>query len=55
MAIDATRPFIYKEAFERARYEVQLVDLKKFYTEAEIAKAKESQKDYAKFMADRGI
>jgi 4-hydroxy-3-polyprenylbenzoate decarboxylase len=55
MAIDATRPFIYKEAFERARYEVQMVDLKKFYTEAEIARAKESQKDYAKFMADRGI
>jgi 4-hydroxy-3-polyprenylbenzoate decarboxylase len=55
MAIDATRPFVHKEAFERARYEVQLVDLKKFYTDAQIAKAKESQRDYAKFMADRGI
>ena len=55
LGIDATRPFVYKDAFERARYEVEIVDLKKFYTEQQIAKAKESQRDYAKFMADRGI
>lgn len=55
MGIDATRPFIYKEAFERARYEVEMVDLSTFYSESQIAKAKESQRDYAKFMADRGI
>jgi 4-hydroxy-3-polyprenylbenzoate decarboxylase len=55
MAIDATRPFVYKDAFRRASYEVQLVDLKKFYTPDQITKAKESQRDYAKFMADRGI
>ena len=55
MAIDATRPYIYKDAFRRASYEVQLVDLKKFYSEEQIRKAKESQRDYAKFMADRGI
>jgi 4-hydroxy-3-polyprenylbenzoate decarboxylase len=55
LAIDATRPFIHRDAFRRASYEVDLVDLKKFYTEAEIAKAKATQTDYAKFMADRGI
>jgi 3-polyprenyl-4-hydroxybenzoate decarboxylase len=55
IGIDATRPFIYKEAFERARYEVELVDLRNFYTEQQIAKAKETQRDYAKFMAERGI
>ena len=55
LGIDATRPFVYKDAFARARYEVELVDLKKFYTDEQIRKAKESQRDYAKFMADRGI
>src|SRR5437870_4803318 len=55
MAIDATRPFIYKDAFRRASYEVDMVDLAKFYTKDQIRKAKETQVDYAKFMADRGI
>jgi 4-hydroxy-3-polyprenylbenzoate decarboxylase len=54
-AIDATRPFVHKEAFQRARYEVELVDLAKFYTPEQIAKARESQRDYARFMAERGI
>ena len=45
----------WQQRLERARYEVELVDLKKFYTEEQIRKAKESQRDYAKFMADRGI
>jgi 4-hydroxy-3-polyprenylbenzoate decarboxylase len=54
-AIDATRPFVYKDAFRRARYEVEMVDLRKFYTEEQVRKAKASQRDYAKFMADRGI
>ncbi len=55
LGIDATRPFVYKDAFERARYEVEMVDLAKFYTAEQIAKAKESQRDYAKFLAGRGI
>src|SRR5437867_3175816 len=41
MAIDATRPFVYKDAFRRASYEVDMVDLAKFYTKAQIRKAKE--------------
>jgi hypothetical protein len=55
MAFDATVPFQYKEAFERARYEVDLVDVEKFFTKAQIALAKSSQQGYAKFMAERGI
>ena len=39
----------------RASYEVDMVDLAKFYTKDQIKKAKETQVDYAKFMADRGI
>src|SRR2546428_378874 len=55
MGIDATRPFIHKDAFERARYNVEVVDLAKFYSPEQIRKAKEGQRDYAKFLAERGI
>jgi 4-hydroxy-3-polyprenylbenzoate decarboxylase len=55
MGIDATRPFIHKDAFERARYNVEVVDLAKFYSPDQIARAKAGQRDYAKFLADRGI
>jgi 4-hydroxy-3-polyprenylbenzoate decarboxylase len=55
MAIDATVPFIHKDAFERASYEISSVDLKRFYTPEQIAKAKAGQNDYSKFMAQRGI
>src|SRR5439155_487901 len=55
LGIDATRPFIYKDAFERARYNVEVVDLAKFYSPEQIEKAKAGQRDYAKFLAERGI
>jgi len=55
MGIDATRPFIHKDAFERARYNVEVIDLAKFYSPEQISKAKEGQRDYAKFLADRGM
>ena len=55
MGIDATRPFVYKDAFERARYDIEAVDLAKFYTPEQVAHAKATQRDYAKFLADRGI
>jgi hypothetical protein len=31
------------------------VDLAKFYSPGQIQKAKEGQRDYAKFLAERGI
>ncbi|MBI3076353.1 MAG: UbiD family decarboxylase [Deltaproteobacteria bacterium] len=55
MAIDATVPFRYRDAFGRARYEVEMVDLRKFFTEDQIAKGKSFQYGYAKWMAERGI
>jgi len=55
MGIDATRPFIHRDAFERARYNVEVVDLAKFYSPEQIRQAKEGQRDYAKFLAERGI
>jgi len=55
LGIDATRPFIHKDAFERARYNVEVVDLAKFYSPEQIQKAKAGQRDYAKFLAERGI
>ncbi len=55
LAIDATVPFVFKEAFERARYEVELVDLAKWFSPEQIARAKASQEGYARWMADRGI
>ena len=55
MGIDATRPFVYKDAFERARYEIGLVDLKKWFTPEQIDRARASQEGYARWMAERGI
>lgn len=55
MAFDCTVPFQYKDAFARARYEVEMVDLEKFYGPEELERAKATQKDYAAFMAARGI
>ena len=55
MSIDVTRPFIYKDAFERARYNVEVIDLAKFYSLEQIAKVKAGPRDYAKFLADRRI
>ena len=36
-------------------YNVEVVDLAKFYSPDQIRKAREGQRDYAKFLADRGI
>jgi 4-hydroxy-3-polyprenylbenzoate decarboxylase len=55
LGIDATRPFVHKDAFARARYNIELVDLARFYTPEQIRKGKEGQRDYAKFLAERGI
>jgi len=55
MAFDATRPFIHKDAFERARYKRRGRGLAKFYSPEQIQKAKAGQRDYAKFLAERGI
>ncbi|MBI2303923.1 MAG: UbiD family decarboxylase [Chloroflexi bacterium] len=55
MAIDATVPFEYQWAFERAQYPIDRVDLKQWFSSQDIAKALASQSDYASKLAKRGI
>ena len=55
MAFDATVPFQYKDAFERARYEMDVVDLEKFFSKEQLALARASQRGYAQWMAEHGI
>ncbi len=55
MALDATVPFQYKWAFERARYPVDRVDLSRWFSEKDVAKAKHSLGEYARYLARTGI
>lgn len=55
IGIDATVPFKYQDAFERASYPIQLVDLQNWFTDEQIKKAKSYQEAYAKFFSESGI
>ncbi len=55
VAIDATVPFIYRDAFARARYEIGDVNLDKWFTPDQIAQARSSQEPYARWMSQTGI
>lgn len=55
IGLDATVPFRYTEAFEKAKYPIEIVDLKKWFTEEQIAKGKASQAEYAKLFARTGF
>jgi 4-hydroxy-3-polyprenylbenzoate decarboxylase len=50
MGIDATVPFDAKWNFERSKYPVDRIDLKDWFSEEEIAKARASQSEYAKIL-----
>jgi 4-hydroxy-3-polyprenylbenzoate decarboxylase len=54
IAIDATVPFRYADAFERSRYPIEVADPRKWFTEEQIAKGKASQPEYARFFAKTG-
>ncbi len=54
LAIDATIPFMHKSAFQRAHYPVDKVDLKKWFTEEEIQRARSQQSDYGRMLAETG-
>jgi 4-hydroxy-3-polyprenylbenzoate decarboxylase len=54
IGIDATVPFEAKWALERAHYPVDKVDLRKWFSEEDIAKVKTMQHDYAKYLAKTG-
>ena len=55
IGMDATVPLIYRDDFERASYPVETVDVKDWFTEEQVAKAKSYQESYAKFFAESGI
>lgn len=54
LAIDATVPFLEKERYERAHYPSDMVDLKKWFAEADIKAALARQGEYAKVLAEHG-
>jgi len=54
LGIDATVPFLEKWRYERAHYPSDMVDLKKWFSQEEIDKAKAQQGDYARVMAKYG-
>ena len=55
LALDATVPFQYKWAFERARYPIERIDLRNWFSEKDIAVAKHSLGEYARYLARTGI
>lgn len=55
IGIDATVPYQYKEAFERASYPIDAVSLKDWFTDEQIEKAKSFQEPYAKWFGETGI
>jgi UbiD family decarboxylase len=54
LGIDATVPFLEKERYERAHYPSDMVDLKKWFTDAEIKAALARQGEYAKVLSQHG-
>lgn len=54
MAIDTTIPYAHKSSFQRAHYPVDKVNLKKWFTEDEVHKAKAKQSEYARSLAKTG-
>ena len=55
IGIDATVPYQYTEAFERASYPIDVVSLKDWFTDEQIEKAKSFQEPYAKWFGESGI
>ena len=55
IAIDATVPFEFKWAYERAGYPIDRVNLDKWFKADDIKKALENVDEYSKLMASKGI
>jgi UbiD family decarboxylase len=55
IGVDATVPFQYRDAFERASYPIELVNLENWFTGEQINKAKSFQEAYAKWFSEAGI
>jgi UbiD family decarboxylase len=55
IGIDATVPYKYTDAFLRASYPTQAINLKDFFTDEQIKLAQSYQEPYAKWFAEAGI
>ena len=55
IGIDATVPFAGKNDFQRARYAVDKVDFRKWFTEEEIQKMRAQQSEYIRFLGETGL
>jgi 4-hydroxy-3-polyprenylbenzoate decarboxylase len=54
MGIDATVPFGYEQDFHRPAYPIDKVDPKKFFSDADIAKAKQRMRGWVEVLARTG-
>lgn len=54
IGIDATLPFAVKQEFQRTRYPVDMVDLKKWFTKKQIDEIRATQTGFVKLWAERG-
>jgi UbiD family decarboxylase len=54
VGIDATVPFDSKWSFERAHHASDQIDLRRWFSEEEIARVRAMQSDYARYMAETG-
>jgi 4-hydroxy-3-polyprenylbenzoate decarboxylase len=54
VAFDATKPFNIANHFTRPHYPVDKIDLKKWFTEEQLAKIRIMQTDYGKTLAKKG-
>ena len=55
IGIDATVPYRFRDAFERSSYPIDVVDLKDWFSDEEIERAKSYQESYAKWFSEAGI
>lgn len=55
IGIDATVPFAFKSDFRRARYPMELLDFRKWFTEREIEEMREQQGEYFRFLGKTGF
>ena len=54
IAIDATKPFNDAWRFERGHYPSDMIDLRKWLTDEQIAKVQLQQSEYARLCSRRG-
>jgi 4-hydroxy-3-polyprenylbenzoate decarboxylase len=54
IGIDATVPFEFKGEFTRSHYPVDRIDLRRWFSEEQIATVTASQDEYAKVLARTG-